>query len=92
MAESIPWTRADLDLLVELWPDLTLSRSALAKRLKRSKNAIGRKVRYLDLPARPSPIKRRAADVPPRVRSARGAGASTLPPLASEAGFDQPRK
>jgi hypothetical protein len=82
MARGEFWTEAESETLLLLWQE-ELSLSEIARRMRRSKNAISSRIgrlceeRGLDL-RRPSPIKRDHAPAPPR-----RAGKSTLPPLGS---------
>jgi len=58
-----PWTAEELDLLRQLWIEGTLSTEQIGARLGRTKSMVTGKVHRLNLPSRPSPIKR---GVPPK--------------------------
>lgn len=73
------WPEDLVARLRELW-DEGHSAAEIGRRIGMSKNAVVSKAHRLDLPERPSPIKRGA---PPKVRPAPRAGATTLPPLPS---------
>lgn len=77
------WTDEVIDRLRALWAE-GHSTAEIGRRLGVSKNAIVGKAHRLDLPARPSPI-RRDATPSDHARSApvRRVEGSTLPPLAS---------
>lgn len=63
------WTPERIDELTQLW-NSGHSASAIGKRLGVSKNAVVGKAHRLNLPARPSPIRREAKpSQPPRKRS-----------------------
>lgn len=70
-----PWNDRTIGQLRTLWAD-GLSTSEIGRRLGVSKNAIVGKVKRLDLPARPSPIRRDRSCAPPPARRPR------CPPLA----------
>lgn len=76
-----PWDDTLILRLRALW-DEGHSTAEIGRRLGVSKNAVVSKVHRLDLPGRPSPIHRGAPK--PRLPRRARAGASTLPPLASE--------
>jgi GcrA cell cycle regulator len=81
------WAEETVVRLRELW-DEGHSTAQIALRLGVSKNAVVGKAHRLDLPARPSPIKREGAPTPPsQPRPGRPPrlcpGAKTLPPLSS---------
>ena len=81
------WAEETVVRLRELW-DEGHSTAQIAVRLGVSKNAVVGKAHRLDLPARPSPIKREGAPPPPsQPRPGRPRrlcpGAKTLPPLSS---------
>jgi GcrA cell cycle regulator len=81
------WAEETIVRLRELW-DEGHSTAQIALRLGVSKNAVVGKAHRLDLPARPSPIKREGAPPPPsQPRPGRPRrlcpGAKTLPPLSS---------
>lgn len=76
------WTDEIIARLRLLW-DEGLSTAEIGRRLGISKNSVVGKAHRLDLPARPSPI-RRGATPAPRATPRRASG-STLPPLAMPA-------
>ena len=87
------WTEDSITRLRSLWSD-GHSTAEIGRRLGVSKNAVVGKAHRLDLPARPSPIRREAfVAVPPRPLVRRIAG-PTLPPLpsAERAAPSQPRR
>lgn len=53
-----PWTAEELDLLRQLWIEGKLSTEQIGARLGRTKSMVTGKVHRLNLPSRPSPIKR----------------------------------
>lgn len=75
------WNEPLINRLRSLW-DKGLSTAAIGRELGVSKNSVVGKAHRLDLPERPSPIKRlyNTPKAPPRPKRA---GATTLPPLAS---------
>jgi GcrA cell cycle regulator len=80
-SNTFDWNDGAVARLKALWAE-GLSTSAIGERLNISKNAVIGKVHRLDLPARPSPIRKDgaaslSAQTPGRPRLAR----STLPPL-----------
>ena len=76
------WTEGMIARLRELNSDQTLSRAEIGRRLGVSKNAVVGKARRLDLPSRPSPIKR--PDTPRKAQPRRvGAHVPTLKTLTS---------
>ncbi|MBN8871745.1 MAG: GcrA cell cycle regulator [Rhodospirillales bacterium] len=79
------WSDETIARLRDLWAE-GHSTAEIGRRLGVSKNAVVGKAHRLDLPARPSPIRREAADgaEPRRVVSRRVEG-PTLPPLSSTA-------
>ncbi len=81
------WAEETIVRLRALW-DEGHSSAEIGRRLGVSKNAVVGKAHRLDLPARPSPIKRDGAPTPPsHTRTGRprqlSPRANTLPPLAS---------
>jgi GcrA cell cycle regulator len=62
------------------------STAEIGRRLGVSKNAVVGKAHRLDLPARPSPIRRDGSGASPRVRAPRRVAGPTLPPLVSTHG------
>lgn len=75
------WDDPAVELKLRALWESGLSTEKIGKAMGLTKNAIVGKAHRLDLPARPSPI-RRDPDAKPRERIARVTG-STLPPLAS---------
>ncbi|HEY7581496.1 MAG TPA: GcrA family cell cycle regulator [Acetobacteraceae bacterium] len=77
------WAEETIFRLRMLW-DEGLSTAEIGRRLGVSKNAVVGKAHRLDLPARPSPIRRDGAGGGARRRSApRRVAGPTLPPLSS---------
>ena len=75
------WNDETIDRLRILWVE-GHSTAEIGRRLLISKNAVVGKAHRLNLPARPSPIRReRAEGAPLRHRPARRVVGSTLPPL-----------
>jgi GcrA cell cycle regulator len=74
------WTEEVIGRLRALWSD-GHSTAEIGRRLGVSKNAVVGKAHRLDLPARPSPIRRDGAG-PARPRAPRRISGPTLPPLA----------
>ena len=77
------WLDKDDATLTELWTTKpVISTAEIGRRMNKSKNAVVGRSNRLDLPARPSPIRRSAggpqSPLPPRVRDR-----PTLAPLAS---------
>lgn len=75
------WTEDSISRLRALWSD-GHSTAEIGRRLGISKNAVVGKAHRLDLPARPSPIRRDGPRSGPRPAPRRIAG-PTLPPLPS---------
>ncbi|MCL2427933.1 MAG: GcrA family cell cycle regulator [Alphaproteobacteria bacterium] len=75
------WTEDTISRLRALWSD-GHSTAEIGRRLGISKNAVVGKAHRLDLPARPSPIRRDGPRLGPRPGPRRVAG-PTLPPLPS---------
>lgn len=73
------WTDATIGRLRALWAE-GLSTAEIGRRLGTTKNAVVGKSHRLDLPARPSPIRRDGIRQAPRTRRLRG---PTLPSLRS---------
>src|SRR6201987_6299822 len=63
--------------------DEGLSTAEIGRRLGVSKNAVVGKAHRLDLPARPSPIRRDGSGGAPRRSAPRRVAGPTLPPLSS---------
>jgi GcrA cell cycle regulator len=78
------WADETIIRLRELW-DEGHSTAEIGRRLGVSKNAVVGKAHRLDLPARPSPIRREGERPPPRLGPPRHLAGSTLPPLSSTA-------
>jgi GcrA cell cycle regulator len=76
------WTEETVMRLRGLW-DEGLSTAEIGRRLGMTKNAIVGKAHRLDLPARPSPIRRGSGERRPRQPRLRRTPGPTLPPLAS---------
>jgi GcrA cell cycle regulator len=79
------WSDEIIARLRALW-DEGHSTAEIGRRLGVSKNAVVGKAHRLDLPARPSPIKRDGSGSSPRVRAPRRVAGPTLPPLVSTHG------
>ena len=78
------WAEETITRLRALW-DEGLSTAEIGRRLGVSKNAVVGKAHRLDLPARPSPIRRDGSGGTPRPRAPRRVAGPTLPPLSSTA-------
>ena len=78
------WADETIIRLRELW-DEGHSTAEIGRRLGVSKNAVVGKAHRLDLPARPSPIRREGERPPPRRGPPRRFAGPTLPPLSSTA-------
>ncbi|HEX7389126.1 MAG TPA: GcrA family cell cycle regulator [Acidiphilium sp.] len=76
------WTDETIDRLKGLWAE-GLSTAEIGRRLNISKNAVVGKAHRLDLPARPSPIRREVGGMRPRSPAPRRVSGPTLPALAS---------
>lgn len=80
------WNEEVIGRLRELWAE-GHSTAEIGRRLGVSKNAIVGKAHRLDLPARPSPIRREGSEPSAEHRAApRRLEGPTLPPLASSSG------
>jgi GcrA cell cycle regulator len=79
------WSADVIERLRALWSE-GHSTAEIGRRLGVSKNAVVGKAHRLDLPARPSPIRRDGAGPSRRVRSPRRVAGPTLPPLVSTHG------
>jgi GcrA cell cycle regulator len=75
------WNDDTIILLKALWEE-GLSTAEIGRRMGISKNAVVGKAHRLDLPARPSPI-RRGEGAPAAPRAPRRVSGPTLPPLAT---------
>src|SRR6478735_3271090 len=79
------WAEETIVRLRTLW-DEGLSTAEIGRRLGVSKNAVVGKAHRLDLPARPSPIRRDGSGTSaPRRSAPRRIAGPTLPPLSSAA-------
>jgi GcrA cell cycle regulator len=76
------WAEETIIRLRSLW-DEGLSTAEIGRRLGVSKNAVVGKAHRLDLPARPSPIRRDGGGGTPRRSAPRRVAGPTLPPLSS---------
>jgi GcrA cell cycle regulator len=76
------WADETIIRLRELWSE-GHSTAEIGRRLGVSKNAVVGKAHRLDLPARPSPIRREGERPPQRSSSPRRIAGPTLPPLSS---------
>ena len=78
------WTEETIERLRALWAE-GLSTAEIGRRMGISKNAVVGKAHRLNLPARPSPIRRDGPGSPARAPAPRRITGSTLPPLAAAA-------
>ena len=78
------WTEDAIARLRMLWAE-GHSTADIGRRLGVSKNAVVGKAHRLDLPARPSPIRRDGSGGTPRRPAPRRVAGPTLPPLSSTA-------
>ncbi len=76
------WTDEAIARLRTLWAE-GLSTAEIGRRLNISKNAVVGKAHRLNLPARPSPIRRTAGDSAPRQVTPKRTQGPTLPPLSA---------
>jgi GcrA cell cycle regulator len=76
------WTEETIERLRALWAE-GLSTAEIGRRMGISKNAVVGKAHRLNLPARPSPIRRDANAGAPRPPTPRRVTGPTLPPLAT---------
>jgi GcrA cell cycle regulator len=77
------WTDEIIAKLQQLWTE-GLSTAEIGRRLNISKNAVVGKAHRLNLPPRPSPIRRVEGAVPvPRIVAPKRTQGPTLPPLAA---------
>jgi GcrA cell cycle regulator len=83
------WTEEVIIKLRSLWSD-GLSTAEIGRRLSISKNAVVGKAHRLNLPPRPSPIRRAGEGAPPRPVAPRRAQGPTLPPLSAAIGAPVP--
>ncbi len=78
------WNEESIGRIRALWAE-GLSTAEIGRRMGVSKNAIVGKAHRLNLPARPSPIRRDRAAAPPRPPAVRRVVGPTLPPLSEPA-------
>jgi len=83
------WTDETIAKLRALW-DEGLSTAEIGRRLNISKNAVVGKAHRLNLPSRPSPIRRAEGDATPRAAVPKRVQGPTLPPLAATLGAPAP--
>jgi GcrA cell cycle regulator len=83
------WSEDVIAKLRSLWAE-GLSTAEIGRRLNISKNAVVGKAHRLNLPPRPSPIRRGEAGTAPRAPAPRRAQGPTLPPLAASLGAPPP--
>lgn len=83
------WTDETIAKLRTLWAE-GLSTAEIGRRLNISKNAVVGKAHRLNLPSRPSPIRRAEGDATPRPAAPKRAQGPTLPPLAASMGAPIP--
>jgi GcrA cell cycle regulator len=83
------WTDETIAKLRALWAE-GLSTAEIGRRLNISKNAVVGKAHRLNLPARPSPIRRLEGDATPRQAVPKRTQGPTLPPLAASIGAPVP--
>ena len=76
------WNDETIARLRELWAE-GLSTAEIGRRMSVSKNAVVGKAHRLNLPARPSPIRRDGAGAAARPPAARRVTGPTLPPLSA---------
>jgi GcrA cell cycle regulator len=78
------WNEESIARLRTLWAE-GLSTAEIGRRMNVSKNAVVGKAHRLNLPARPSPIRRDASGAAPRPPVPRRVTGPTLPPLSAPA-------
>ncbi len=83
------WTDETIAKLRTLWAE-GLSTAEIGRRLNISKNAVVGKAHRLNLPSRPSPIRRAEGDATPRPAMPKRTQGPTLPPLAASMGAPVP--
>jgi GcrA cell cycle regulator len=76
------WTDETIAKLRTLWAE-GLSTAEIGRRLNISKNAVVGKAHRLNLPPRPSPIRRAEGDAAPKPAQPKRTQGPTLPPLAA---------
>jgi GcrA cell cycle regulator len=86
------WNDEVIGKLCALWTE-GHSTAEIGRRLNISKNAVVGKAHRLNLPPRPSPIRRHTGDNPPASRppAPRRVQGPTLPPLAASLGVPPPQ-
>lgn len=75
------WTEETISRLSSLWAE-GLSTAEIGRRLNISKNAVVGKAHRLNLPSRPSPIRRMEGNATPRQTPPKRTQGPTLPPLS----------
>lgn len=90
MPPHLPWTRQADDELTAHWR-AGLSTTAIGAAMGRSKNAIIGRAHRLNLPARESPIKRRAPDNPKTSKPAPKLAPPSIIPQARGSAYVAPR-
>src|SRR5487761_2566271 len=78
---EMEWNEETIARLRGLWAE-GLSTAEIGRRMGVSKNAVVGKAHRLNLPARPSPIRRDVAGATPRPAAPRRVTGPTLPPLS----------
>ncbi len=83
------WTDETITRLRTLWAE-GLSTAEIGRRLNISKNAVVGKAHRLNLPARPSPIRRTTGETAPRPAAPKRTQGPTLPPLSPSVSTPMP--
>jgi GcrA cell cycle regulator len=83
------WTEEAIAKLRTLWAE-GHSTAEIGRRLSISKNAVVGKAHRLNLPPRPSPIRRHEGESAPRPSAPKRAQGPTLPPLSASMGTPVP--
>jgi GcrA cell cycle regulator len=83
------WTEEAIAKLRTLWAE-GHSTAEIGRRLNISKNAVVGKAHRLNLPPRPSPIRRHEGESAPRPSAPKRAQGPTLPPLSASMGTPVP--
>ncbi len=83
------WTDETIARLRSLWAE-GLSTAEIGRRLNISKNAVVGKAHRLNLPARPSPIRRTTGESAPRQVTPKRTQGPTLPPLSASVSMPVP--
>jgi GcrA cell cycle regulator len=86
---NMEWTEEAIAKLRTLWAE-GLSTAEIGRRLSISKNAVVGKAHRLNLPARPSPIRRTEGQSATRPSAPKRAQGPTLPPLSASVGSPMP--